>query len=55
MFALQILYVSYYEWALQITKIQQEDTFKPDNYVKEVLNHICALVPNDAKGEILEY
>ena len=47
-------YVSYYEWALKITKIQQEDTFKHYNYRKEVPNYIRTLVPNDVKGEILD-
>ena len=50
----QIRYVSYYEWALKITKIQQEVTFTYYNYLEEVLNYIRALVPNDVKGEILE-
>ena len=50
----QIRYISYYEWALKITKIQQEDTFKHYNYPEEVLNYFRALVPNDVKGEILE-
>ena len=50
----QIRHVSYYEWALKITKIQQEVTFKYYNYLEEVLNYIHALVPNDVKGEILE-
>ena len=44
----------YYEWALKLTKIQQEDTFKHYNYSEEVLNYIRVLVPNDAKVEILE-
>ena len=44
----------YYEWALEITKIQQEDTFKHYNYLEEVLNYIHAQVPKDVKGEILE-
>ena len=35
-------------------KFQQEDTFKRYNYMEEMLNYICALVPNDIKGEILE-
>ena len=33
---------------------QQEVTFKHYNYLKEVLNYICALVPNDVKDKILE-
>ena len=39
----QIHYVSYYERALKITKIQLE-----------VLYYIRTLVPNDVKGEILK-
>ena len=39
----QIHYVSYYEWALKITKIQLE-----------VLYYICTLVPNNVTGEILK-
>ena len=46
--------IIYYEWALKLTKIQQEDTFKHYNYPEEVLNYIRVLVPNDAKVEILE-
>ena len=50
----QIRYVSYYVRAFKITKIQQEGTFKHYNYPEEVLKYIHALVPNGAKGEILE-
>ena len=50
----QIRYVGYYEWALEITKIQQEDTFKQYSYLEEVLNYIRALIPNDVKAEVLE-
>ena len=50
----QIRYVNYFEWALKITKIQQEVTFKHYNDVEEVLNYTRALVPSDVKGEILE-
>ena len=32
------LYVSYYEWTLEIMKIQQEVTFKHYNYLEEMLN-----------------
>ena len=46
--------VEHQEQALEITKIQREDTFKHYNYAEEVLNQIRALVPNDVKGEILE-
>ena len=46
----QIGYVNYYEWALKITKIWQEDTFNHYNYLEEVLNYIRALVQNDVKG-----
>ena len=35
-------------------KTHEEDTFKHFNYPEEVLNHTCALVSNDVKGEILE-
>ena len=35
-------------------KFQQEDGLKHCNYLEEVLNYICALVPNDIEGEILE-
>ena len=49
----QIRYVSYCEWALKITKIQQEVTFKHYNYLEEVLKYVHALVPNDVKDEIL--
>ena len=48
----QIRCVSYCEWALKTTKIQQEDTFKHYNYLEEVQNYIRSLVPNDLKGEI---
>ena len=50
----QICYVSYCEWPLKLTKIQQGVTFKYYNYLEEVLNYIRALVPNNVKGEILE-
>ena len=50
----QIRYVSYCEWALKITKFQREVTFKHYSYLEEVLNYICALVPNNVKGEISE-
>ena len=36
------------------TQIQAEDTFQHYNYLEEVLNYICSLLPNDVKGEILE-
>ena len=49
----QIHYISYCEWVFEITKIQQEVTFKHYNYPEEVLNYIRALVLNDMKGEIL--
>ena len=48
----QICFISYCEWALM--KFQQENTLKHYNYLKEVLNYICVLVPNNIKGEILE-
>ena len=50
----QIRYARYCEWALKIMKFQQEDCLKHYNYLEEVLNYICALVPNDIQGEILE-
>ena len=50
----KIRYISSCEWALKITKIQQEVTFKHYNDVEEVLNYTRALVPSDVKGEILE-
>ena len=46
--------LSYYDWALKVTKIQQEDTLKHYNYPGELLNYIRALVPNNVKGKILE-
>ena len=49
----QICYISYSEWFLKIMKLQQENIFKHYNYLEEVLNYICALVPNNIKGEIL--
>ena len=45
----QIRYLSFCEWALKITKIQQEVTYKYENHLEEVLHYIRAL-----KGEILE-
>ena len=50
----QIPSVSYCEWALKITEIQQGVTYKHYSYLEEVLNYIRALVPNDVKGEVLE-
>ena len=50
----QIHNVSHYEWALKITKTQQEDPFKHYNYQEKVLNYIRALVPNNVKGDTLE-
>ena len=50
----QIRYLNYCEWALKITKIQQEFTFKHCNHLEEVLNYIRALVPNEVKAEMLE-
>ena len=50
----EIRYISFYEWALKITKIQQEDAFKHHNYSEERRNYIRALIPNDVKGAILE-
>ena len=35
-------------------KFQREDTLKQYNYPEDVLNYICALVPNNIKGDILE-
>ena len=34
--------------------MQQKDTCKRKNYLQEVLNYICALVPNNVKGENLK-
>ena len=39
---------------LKITKFRPEVTFKHYSYLEEVLNYICALVPNNVKGEISE-
>ena len=47
-------YISYHEWTLEITKIQQEHDFKHYNYPEEVLNYIRAQVPKNRNGEILE-
>ena len=35
-------------------EFQQDYTFKHYDYREEVLNYICALVPNNIKGEISE-
>ena len=35
-------------------KFRREDSLKYYNYLKEVVNYICALVLNDVKGEIFE-
>ena len=37
-----ISYRNYCEWALKVTKIQQEDTFNHYNHLEEVLNYIRA-------------
>ena len=50
----QIRYVSYCELALKIMKFQQEDSFKHNNCLEEILHYICKLVPNNIMGDILE-
>ena len=44
----------HYEWALEIMKAQQENSFKHYNYREDVLNYIRARVPSDLKDETLE-